>query len=75
MKEKNDDFSVIKFRFQLMITRNFFLLATSLKQFYLILIFWPKTESFQEVMMIMDMITYLQDDILVKIDRGSMFSA
>ena len=36
---------------------------------------WPKTECFQELMMLLDMATYLQDDILVKIDRGAMFTS
>ena len=35
---------------------------------------WPNVSCFQELMMIMDIVTYLQDDILVKLDRGSMFS-
>lgn len=36
---------------------------------------WPEVESFQELMMILDMKTYLQDDILVKLDRASMFTS
>ena len=36
---------------------------------------WPKTECFQELMMLLDITTYLQDDILVKIDRGAMFTS
>ena len=33
---------------------------------------WPKLDNFEEFMMYMDSITYLPDDILVKIDRATM---
>lgn len=34
--------------------------------------FWPKVSNFTEMMMYLDMISYLPDDILVKLDRASM---
>jgi len=33
---------------------------------------WPELERFEEVMMVIDGITYLPDDILVKVDRATM---
>ncbi len=74
--QENDDFSYYKNLVSINNNPSKFLLSgkepeTILSNFDI----WPKTESFQEVMMLMDMSTYLQDDILVKIDRGSMFSS